>query len=77
MARVAETIAKAFDDLYYLERACHAQYLVQSARQPLRIVGEEIARQAAKQFGADLRLAADHLEAIKRVLDAEEPEYVD
>ncbi len=72
---VGDSVAKAFDDLYYLERACYLQHLVQSAGQELKVVDDEVARTAAKQFADDPELASGHLEAIRRVLDREEPEY--
>jgi ribulose-5-phosphate 4-epimerase/fuculose-1-phosphate aldolase len=67
-----ESVAKAFDDLYYLERACLVQVLAQSAGKSLRAVPESIAAMTAKQIAEDKQYLL-HLEALKRVLDREEP----
>ncbi len=62
----------AFDDLYYLERACMLQVLGAGTGRPLRVVPEEIARQTAAQMtdGTQARL---HFVALKRLLDRDEP----
>ena len=72
---VGETIAKAFAALYYLERASYLQYLVQSASQSLKLVDDRIARLTRQQFIDDPRLGTDHLAAIRRILEREEPDY--
>lgn len=74
---VGETIAQAFDDLYYLERACKVQVLAQSTGQPLKIIDDETARLTAAQFREYTTLARDHLSALRQVLDRECPEYLD
>lgn len=71
------SIAKAWDDLYYLERACEVQRLAQSTGRPLLPVSREVAELTASQMrhegGRDSpRL---HLESIKRRLDRDAPEY--
>lgn len=69
------SIATAFDDLYYLERACQIQVLAQSTHRPLKIVPAEICRKTDEQFSADQSFAEQHLAAICRVLDRESPDY--
>lgn len=69
------SIAAAFDDLYYLERACEVQVLAQSTHQPLKIVPDAVARKTVEQFKADDSYAHAHLAAIRRILDRECPEY--
>jgi len=74
---LAPSIAKAWDDLYYLERACEVQRLAQSTGRPVVPVPPEIAATTAAQMrhegGRDSpRL---HLESIKRQLDRDVPEY--
>jgi ribulose-5-phosphate 4-epimerase/fuculose-1-phosphate aldolase len=71
------SIAKAWDDLYYLERACEVQRLAQSTGRRVLPVSREVAELTAKQMrhegGRDSpRL---HLESIKRQLDRDAPEY--
>lgn len=70
------TIAEAWDDLYYLERACEVQRLALSTGRPLRPVPADIAEATARQMrGADSASAALHLESIKRTLDRDAPDY--
>ncbi len=73
---VAPTIAEAWDDLYYLERACEAQVLAESTGRKLKPVAPEIAaRTYAQMRRADDGSAALHLASIKRMLDKEAPDY--
>lgn len=73
---VGKTIAEAFVDLYYLERACRVQVLAMSTGRPLRPVGDNV---AAGTFDParreDYVYARTHFAALKRVLDAEDPSY--
>jgi ribulose-5-phosphate 4-epimerase/fuculose-1-phosphate aldolase len=71
------SIAKAWDDLYYLERACEVQQLAQSTGRKVVPVPRHIAEATAEQMrhegGRDS--PALHLASIKRQLDRDEPEY--
>ena len=69
------SVAEAFDDLYYLERACQNQVLAMSTGRPLKYVPDEIARRACPLMAEDRTQAGLHFEAIRRVLDREEPGY--
>jgi ribulose-5-phosphate 4-epimerase/fuculose-1-phosphate aldolase len=74
---VGPSIAKAWDDLYYLERACEVQRLAQASGRPLLPIPPEIAARTALQMrtrGAR-ESAALHLESVKRQLDRDSPEY--
>jgi len=66
-------IAMAFDDLYYLERACMVQVLGASMGRPLRIVAENIAALTARQMAQESQQAQLHFAALKRILDRDEP----
>jgi ribulose-5-phosphate 4-epimerase/fuculose-1-phosphate aldolase len=69
-------IAEAWDDLYYLERACEVQRLAQATGRALKPVAPEVARRTYTQMMAEGRDSARlHLDSIKRVLDREQPEY--
>lgn len=72
---VGRSIAQAFDDLYFLERSCQVQILAMSTGRKLRAVGEALAKST---FGnCDVARAADvHFNALKRLLDREEPDYL-
>jgi ribulose-5-phosphate 4-epimerase/fuculose-1-phosphate aldolase len=73
---LAPTIAEAWDDLYYLERACQVQCLALSTGRKVVPVDPAIAEAAYRQMReGDAESARLHLEAIKRTLDLEEPVY--
>lgn len=73
---VGPDVATAFDDLYYLERAAQAQVLAMSTSRPLKLVGDNIARTVQQQIAADLPVyARNHFEALKRLLDRDDPDW--
>lgn len=69
----ASTIAMAFDELYYLERACMVQVLAMSTGRPLNIVPEAMAARTARQMQGESQQAFLHFDALKRQLDREAP----
>jgi ribulose-5-phosphate 4-epimerase/fuculose-1-phosphate aldolase len=69
------SVAQAFDDLYYLERACMLQVTAQATGKRLRIVPEEIAAHTARQMAGESQQALLHLRALARILDRESPEW--
>jgi ribulose-5-phosphate 4-epimerase/fuculose-1-phosphate aldolase len=69
------SVAQAFDDLYYLERACMLQVTAQSTGKHLRIVPQEIAAHTARQMAGESQQALLHLQALARMLDRESPEW--
>ncbi len=72
----AASIAEAWDDLYYLERACEAELLALSTGRRLKPVPPGVAAHTAQQMRADAAEAARlHLASIRRTLDREAPEY--
>ena len=71
----APTVARAFDDLYYLERACQVQVLALSTGRPPRRVPAAIATKSRRQLDRIEMLADNHFAAMKRILDREEPDY--
>jgi len=75
---VGNSIAAAWDDLYYLERACEAQRLAMATGRPLKAVPEEMAaRTAAQMREGDGESARLHLESVKRILAKSEPDFAD
>jgi ribulose-5-phosphate 4-epimerase/fuculose-1-phosphate aldolase len=73
---VGPSVAEAFDSLYYLERACRLQVLARSMGQPFRKVRPEVVRETYRMIAADTpKYAGAHFEALKRILDREEPGY--
>jgi len=73
----ADSVAQAFDDLYYLERACELQLLAYQSGQPLRRLPDAVVRLTAQQMRADAVSAIDHFTALKRLLDRDEPDYAE
>ena len=68
--------AEAWDDLYYLERACEVQCLALSTGRRIVPVSTEIAEATARQMREeDASSARLHLASIMRTLDREEPQY--
>jgi ribulose-5-phosphate 4-epimerase/fuculose-1-phosphate aldolase len=67
------SVAAAFDDLYYLERACMLQVMAMGTGKPLRIVPERIAGLTGRQMAEDSEQTLLHFAAIKRMLDRDEP----
>ena len=73
---VGPTIAEAWDDLYYLERAAEVQLLAMSTGRQIVPVKPEIAEAAYRQMReGDPESARLHLESVKRQLDRSEPDY--
>lgn len=74
---LGQSIAEAWDDLYYLERACEVQRLAMQMNRPLKLVPQELAERTYAQMRAGDRDSARlHLESVKRILAREEPDYV-
>ena len=67
------SIANAFDDLYYLERAAMVQVLAQSTGKRLRIIPDAIAARTATQHEQERQQSMLHLQALKRRLDHGDP----
>ncbi|MDH4249450.1 MAG: class II aldolase/adducin family protein, partial [Deltaproteobacteria bacterium] len=66
----------AFNDLYYLERACMFQVLARSHGGALRVIPQEVREKMRTQIREDLpKVARGHFSAIKRVLEREAPEF--
>ena len=64
------TIAHAYDDLYYLERACLHQVIAQSTGRPLAPVNRELAARVAAQIQGEREQSDLFFEALRRMLPA-------
>lgn len=60
-------VAHAFDDLYYLERACMHQVLAMGTGRPLKIVPEAVAARTAAQMAGERQQSILHLQALRRM----------
>jgi ribulose-5-phosphate 4-epimerase/fuculose-1-phosphate aldolase len=70
-----QDLPSAFDDLYYLERACQVQALARSQGLPFRKIPEAVVEETARQIAEDNGVQrAGHFQAIKRTLEKESPE---
>lgn len=79
---VAPSVALAFDELYYLEKAAQLQVLALSTGRPLALIPEPVAAMAGAQWqgypaqpGA-ASFADLHFKALKDILDREDPDYI-
>lgn len=63
-----ERIDHAYDDLYYLERACQAQLLAQSSGRPLVPVAEQLAASVAAQMRGERLQSELFFEALRRTV---------
>jgi ribulose-5-phosphate 4-epimerase/fuculose-1-phosphate aldolase len=72
---VADTVAEAFDDLYYLERACQTLVFAYSTGQPLNEMAPALAERTARDWEDYADSARVHFEEMKLILDREEPSY--
>ena len=70
------SVARAFNDLYYLERASMFQVHARSTGGRLRRLSDEVIARTTEQMVTDVPEVADrHFKALRRILDREEPEY--
>lgn len=69
----ADNVAYAFDDLYYVERSCMVQVLAQGTGGRLRRARTDLVEEAARQIEGERQQSVLHFEALKRLLDRDEP----
>lgn len=72
-----DSIAQAFDEMYYFERAAETLMTCYAGNRPLRIAPDAVAQTTAQQWLDYPRLADDHLAEVKAILDREAPDYRD
>jgi ribulose-5-phosphate 4-epimerase/fuculose-1-phosphate aldolase len=66
------SVALAFDDLYYLERACRQHVFALQTGAPIKQIPENVVKQTAAQFQRDLAFFAEqHFQALAAVLKAD------
>ena len=71
----AETVAEAFEDLYFLERAAKTLVLAYSTRQDLNIMSDEIAEKTAQSWEDYRDASFAHFDHLKSMLDKTDPSY--
>ena len=77
---VGETVADAYDRLYYIERAAQVQIYAMWTGQPLKRMPADVAEKTKREFTGSNYYegptpAQRHFDALKRILDRQEPDY--
>lgn len=73
----AASVAEAFDELYYLERACQTLMLAYASGQKLNVMSDKVAEQTARDWDLYSESAFAHFEEMKKVLDRKDPSYAE
>jgi ribulose-5-phosphate 4-epimerase/fuculose-1-phosphate aldolase len=66
---VGDTVADAFEDLYFFEKAAKTLILAYSTGRPLAVLPDEVARATAEGWLAYKGMAARHFDYLKSTLD--------
>ena len=72
---IGRSVAEAFEDLYFFERACQVQVMAMMTNRPLRRIPESITRQGLGNYDVTAP-AFKHFAALRRLLDREDGDYV-
>ena len=71
-----QTVAQAFDELFYFEKACETYITALSTGKELKIATPEVAEKTAQDWeNYPTGLGELHLKAIRSILDKEDPSY--
>tara|TARA_B100001175_G_scaffold259788_1_gene228582 strand:- start:131 stop:859 length:729 start_codon:yes stop_codon:yes gene_type:complete len=71
-----QTVADAFDSLFYFEKACETYITALSTGKELNIASAEVAEKTAQDWeNYSTDMAGLHLKAIRSILDTEDPSY--
>ena len=71
-----QTVAQAFDELFYFEKACETYITALSTGKELKIATSEVAEKTAQDWeNYPTGLGELHLKALRSILDNEEPGY--
>jgi len=73
----AATVAEAFDELYFLERAARTLILAYSTGRPLRVLSDELAERTAEGWRAEgfARQPFAHFAELRRLLDRNDADH--
>ena len=71
----AATVAAAFEQLYFFEKAAQTVLLAYASGQPLNVMSDNVARTTAEGWRAYAGMADAHFAHLKSVLDREAPDY--
>lgn len=73
----AQTIAEAFEHLYFFERAAGTLLKAYATGQPLAIMSDNLAAKTAAEWEPYVGMGDAHFDFLKRDLDRTEPDYRD
>lgn len=73
----ADTVAQAFDDLYYFEHACRTLVLAYSTGQKLNVMTPDLAERTAAGWDNYRDAAFSHFAELKKLLDKKDPSYAE
>lgn len=71
------TVADAFEDLYFFEKAAQTLILASSSGKPLSVLSDDVARATADGWKAYRGMATRHFDYLKSCLDREDPSWRD
>ena len=74
---VGESVAHAFEELYYLERACRTVILALSTGRELRPMDEDLANSVVSMWERSSDQGKAHFDEQKALLDCDDPSYRD
>ncbi len=78
VSAVAESVARAFDELYYFERACALYLRAAATGLPLNLMSANIAESTAQEWETYPNEPWQvHFDALCEILDQEEPDFRD
>ena len=73
---VGQTVAEAFDKLYYFEKACETYLTALSTNEELNIVDSKIAEKTAQEWeNYPVNMGEQYFNEIKKILDMEDISY--
>jgi len=79
ISTVGPTVAEAYERLYYIERAAQVQLYAMWTREPLKKMPDAVVEKTKETYGGQTRYnpppSQRHFDALKRILDRQEPDY--
>jgi len=72
---IGKSVAEAFEDMYFFERAAKTLMLAYASGQPLSIMSDQLASETAKSWHSYQGAAYSHFDYLKRQLDATDDTY--
>lgn len=70
----APSVAQAFDEMFYFERAARTLMMAYMTQKPMRVIPDEVAEKTAREW-EEFSIYENHFRELRTILDEEEPEY--